>query len=447
MIPRYTLPDMASVWSEEAKLRRWLEIEVLACEAWAKLGKIPEEDARTIREHATPPTPERVEEIERRTNHDVAAFVQAVAEPLGEPGRWIHFGLTSSDILDTSLALQMRAAAGLILGRLEGLLAVVKRRALEHRDTLCVGRTHGVHAEPTTFGHKLAVWAFELDRDRDRLRRAREAVSVGKLSGAVGTYAEVDPFVEEYVCAQLGLKPAEAATQVIQRDVHAELMWALAVTSASLEKIALEVRHLARTEVREVQEPFGAGQKGSSAMPHKRNPILSERICGLARLVRSNLQSALENVALWHERDISHSSVERVILPDATIGVDYMLHLTARLVDGLNVYPERMRANLEMTGGALYSQRVLLALVDRGLSRDDAYGIVQRAAARVWDEQATFADALGTEIEGDAALSKDEITALLDPAPFIRHLDGVFTRLEKLEVKEAAPSPAVPPDE
>ena len=447
MIPRYTLPDMASVWSEEAKLQHWLEIEVLACEAWAKLGKIPEEDVRHIREHATAPTPERVAEIEQTTNHDVAAFVQAVAEPLGEPGRWIHFGLTSSDILDTSLGLQMRDAADLLLRRLDGLLGIVKRRALEHRETICVGRTHGVHAEPTTFGHKLAVWAFELDRDRDRLRRAREAVSVGKLSGAVGTYAEVDPFVEEYACAQLGLRPAEAATQVIQRDVHAELMWALAATAATLEKIALEVRHLARTEVREVQEPFGAGQKGSSAMPHKRNPILSERICGLARLVRANLHSALENIALWHERDISHSSVERVILPDSTIAVDYMLHLTTRLLDGLSIFPERMRANLEMTGGALYSQRVLLALVDRGLSRDDAYGIVQQAAAKVWDEQSTFADALVTEMGGVGALSEGDVAALLDPAPFIRHLDGVFTRLEKLEVKEAAPSPAVPPDE
>ena len=447
MIPRYTLPEMASVWSEEAKLRHWLDIEVLACEAWGRLGRIPEEDVREIRSKASAPTPERVAEIEKETNHDVAAFVQAVAQPLGPAGRWIHFGLTSSDVLDTALALQLRAAADILLGRLEALLAVVKRRALEHRETLCIGRTHGVHAEPTTFGHKLAVWAFELDRDRERLRRARAAISVGKLSGAVGTYAQVDPSVEEYVCAQLGLRPAEAATQVVQRDVHAEFLWALSVTAATLEKVALEIRHLARTEVREVEEAFSSGQKGSSAMPHKRNPIISERICGLARVVRANLQPALENIALWHERDISHSSAERVILPDSTIALDYMLHLTTGLMGGLQVFPERMRANLERTGGATFSQAVLLALVDRGLSRDDAYRAVQRAARTVWDEEASFSDALERELEGLAQMNRQDLDALLDPAPFIRHLDGIFARLEKLEVKEAAPSPAVPPDE
>ncbi|MDP8956128.1 MAG: adenylosuccinate lyase [Actinomycetota bacterium] len=446
MIPRYTLPEMASVWSEEAKLRHWLKIEILACEAWGRLGRIPEGDLRAIRK-AVAPAPERVAEIERVTNHDVAAFVQAVAEPLGPAGRWIHFGLTSSDVLDTAMALQLRAAADLLLDRLESVLGAVKRRGLEHRDTLCIGRTHGVHAEPTTFGHKLSVWAFELDRDRDRLRRAREAVSVGKISGAVGTYAQVDPLVEEYVCAQLGLRPAEAATQIIQRDVHAEFVWALAVTAATLEKIALEVRHLARTEVREVEEAFSSGQKGSSAMPHKRNPIISERICGLARVVRANLQPALENIALWHERDISHSSAERVILPDSTIALDYMLHLTAGLVDGLQVFPERMRANLERTGGATFSQAVLLALVDQGLSRDDAYRAVQHAARAVWDEGASFADALEQELKGSTEIDRQDLDALLDPAPFIRHLDGIFSRLEKLEVKEAASSPAVPPDE
>ena len=447
MIPRYTLPEMASVWSEEAKLGHWLEIEVLACEAWGRLGRIPQADLREIRANAAAPTPERVAEVEEVTSHDVAAFVQVVAEPLGPAGRWIHFGLTSSDVLDTALALQLRAAADLLLDRVEALLAVVKRRALEHRETICVGRTHGVHAEPTTFGHKLAVWAFELARDRDRLRRAREAISVGKISGAVGTYAQVDPFVEEYVCAQLGLRPADAATQVVQRDIHAEFLWAVAVTGATLEKIALEVRHLARTEVREVEEPFSAGQKGSSAMPHKRNPIVSERVCGLARLLRANLQPALENIALWHERDISHSSAERVILPDSTIGLDYMLHLTIRFVDGLRVFPERMRANLERTRGATLSQGVLLALVDRGLGRDDAYRAVQRAARAVWEEDAAFGDALGRELQGLVQIDRKDLEALLDPEPFIRHLDGIFSRLEKLEVKEAAPSPAVPPDE
>ena len=425
---------MASVWSEESKLRLWLRIELLACDGWARLGRIPAGDIREIREKAAVPTPGRVAEIEATTNHDVAAFVQAIAEPVGPAGRWIHFGLTSSDVLDTALALQLREAADVILGRLEVLLATVKARALDHRDTITVGRTHGVHAEPTTFGHKLALWAFELDRDRDRVRRAREAVSVGKLSGAVGTYSQVDPSVEEFVCRELGLRPAEAASQVVQRDVHAEYVWALAILSAALEKIALEVRHLARTEVREVQEPFGAGQKGSSAMPHKRNPVLSERICGLARVVRANLQPALEDVALWHERDISHSSVERVILPDSTIAVDYMLHIATRVVAGMEVFPDRMRKNLESTGGLVFSQGVLLALIEKGLSRDQAYDIVQRAAARVWDSGSSLGHEVGIEAKGKVKITPAELQSLLDPAPFVRNLEGVFARLEKIEV-------------
>jgi len=423
---------MAAVWSEQTKLAHWLRIEVLACEAWARLGRIPSDDLQEIRTRAVTPTPERVWELEEVTNHDVAAFVQAAAEPIGLAGRWIHFGLTSSDLLDTALALQMREALDLILGRLEGLLGVVKRRALEHRDTVCVARTHGVHAEPTTFGHKLALWAFELDRDRNRLRRARDAVSVGKLSGVVGTYSQIDPAVEEYVCAELGLRPADAASQVIQRDAHAEFAWAMAVTAATLEKVGLEVRHLARTEVREVEEPFGAGQKGSSAMPHKRNPILSERLCGLARLVRSNLQAGLENVALWHERDISHSSVERVILPDSSIAVDYMLHLATRIVEGLRVIPDRMRGNLDATRGLIYSQTVLLALVDAGMSRDDAYALVQRAAARVWDQGGSFRQEIAREA-GDR-LPAASLGALFDPRRFLSNLEPVFIRLEKLEV-------------
>jgi adenylosuccinate lyase len=326
----------------------------------------------------------------------------------------------------------MRDAGDVILARLERVLAVVVGRALEHRDTICVGRTHGVHAEPTTFGHKLALWAFELDRDRDRLRRAREAVSVGKLSGVVGTYSQVDPRVEEFVCGELGLRPAEAASQVVQRDVHAEYVGTLALTAATLEKIALEIRHLARTEVREVEEPFGAGQKGSSAMPHKRNPILCERICGLARVVRANQQAALEDVALWHERDISHSSVERVILPDSTIAVDYMLSLAERIVGGMRVFPDRMRQNLDATGGLIFSQGALLALVERGLSRDEAYAIVQDAAARGWDAGESFRDVLWADVEPRGLMTRDEFDALFDPAPFVRHLDGVFSRLEKL---------------
>jgi adenylosuccinate lyase len=431
VIPRYTLPEMAEVWSEEARIRRWLRIEVLACEAWAQLGRIPEGDLEAIR--GATASPERVAELERTTNHDVAAFVQAAADSVGPAGRWIHFGMTSSDLLDTALALQLREAADLLLERLERLLAAIRDRALEHRDTVCMGRTHGVHAEPTTFGHKLAVWAFELDRDRDRLRRAREAVSVGKVSGVVGTYAAVDPFVEEHVCRELWLRPAEAATQVIQRDRHAEYVSAMAITGATLEKIATEIRHLARTEVREVQEPFAAGQKGSSAMPHKRNPILCERITGLARVLRGNLQAALEDVALWHERDISHSSVERVILPDSSILLHYLLHLATRVIEGMEVSPERMRRNLEASGGLAFSQQVLLALIDRGLSRDEAYGIVQRAASAAWDRGADFREALRAEPTVRETLRGGELDSLFEPR--LDHLDGVFARLQKLEVK------------
>jgi adenylosuccinate lyase len=418
---------MAAVWAEETKLRDWLRIEVLACEAWAQLGRIPAEDLERIRTTATV-TAERVREIEATTHHDVAAFVQAAAESAGPAGRWIHFGMTSSDLLDTGLALQLREAADLLLAKLDRLLAVVRDRALEHRDTVCVARTHGVHAEPTTFGHKLAVWAFELARNRDRLRRARDTVSVGKVSGVVGTYAAVDPFVEEHVCRELGLQPAEAATQVIQRDRLAEFVSALAITAATLEKIAVEIRHLARTEVREVEEPFEPGQKGSSAMPHKRNPILCERITGLARVVRASVHPALEDVALWHERDISHSSVERVILPDSTIALHYLLHLTAHVVGHLRVFPDRMRENLEAGGGLVYSQQVLLVLIDRGMSREDAYRVVQEAAAATWDRAADFRE----EIKTGTDLTERELDDLLRPR--LEHLDGVFARLEKLEV-------------
>jgi adenylosuccinate lyase len=439
VIERYTLPEMAAVWSEERKLEHWLRIEVLACEGWARIGRIPQEDLAEIKEKAVPPSPRRVAELEEVTGHDVAAFVQAAGEPIGPAGRWIHFGLTSSDLLDTTLALQMRESCDLILAELDRLLAVVKRRALEHRDTLCIGRTHGVHAEPITFGHKLALWAFELDRDRDRVARARETASVGKLSGVVGTYSQVDPSVEEFVCGSLGLRPAEAASQVISRDVHAEFLWSLAATAATLDKMGTEVRHLARTEVREVQEPFGLGQKGSSAMPHKRNPVLSERLSGLSRVVRSNLQAGLEDVALWHERDISHSSVERVILPDSSIAVHYMLRQAVRLVDGLVVFPDRMRANVESSGGLFFSQRVLLELVDRGLSRDDAYALVQRAAAEVWEQGGRFGDAVWRELESLHLMNENEFQELFDLRPFTEHVDGVFARLEKLDVSEDLP--------
>jgi adenylosuccinate lyase len=430
MIPRYALPEMARVWSEETKLATWLQIEVLAVEAWARLGVIPADDAAEVRQRASFDA-ERVRERERVTRHDVAAFVQDVAETIGPTGRWVHFGLTSSDVLDTGLAVQLRDAVDLLLAGIERLLGVTKRLALAHRDTVMAGRTHGVVAEPTSFGHKVALWAFELDRDRDRLRRAREAVSVGAVSGAVGTYAQVDPRVEEEVCARLGLRPAEASNQVVARDRHAELMGALAVTASTLDAIATEIRHLARTEVREVQEPFAEGQKGSSAMPHKRNPVRCERITGLARLIRGNLQVALENVVLWHERDISHSSAERVILPDSTLALDFMLAELTEVLEELVVFPERMRANLEVGGGLAYSQNVLLALIDAGMRRDAAYDIVQAAAARAWDEGASFRDVVRANQEVARALG-DRLDELFDPARALRNLDVVFDRLEKI---------------
>ncbi|HXF71966.1 MAG TPA: adenylosuccinate lyase [Actinomycetota bacterium] len=434
MIPRYTPPEMAALWSEEARLRRWLEVELAAVEAWAALGVVPEEDARAIRERASFSV-ERVAELERETRHDVAAFVRCVAGSVGPAGRWVHHGLTSSDVADTALALQLRDACDHLLAGLERLLAAVKRLALAHRDTLMVGRTHGVHAEPTTFGHKLAAFAFELDRDRERLRRAREAVAVGKVSGAVGTYAHVDPRVEELVCARLGLRPAEVSSQILQRDRHAELLAACAITASTLDRLATELRHLARTEVREVQEPFAAGQVGSSAMPHKRNPVRCERISGLARLVRGHLQAALEDMVLWHERDISHSSVERVILPDATTALAFMLREAAEVLEGLVVFPERMRANLEAGGGLAYSQAVLLALVEAGLDREEAYRLVQAAAARAWDQGASFRGLLEADPRVAAALPPERLAACFDPRRFLRNLGPVFERLEKLPVE------------
>ena len=433
MIPRYSVPEMAAVWSDEARFRHWLEIEVLAVEAWAGLGMVPPEDARVVRERASF-TVERVRELEEVTRHDVAAFVQCVAESVGPAGRWIHFGLTSSDVLDTAFALQLRRAADLLLARIERLLVTVKRMALEHRDTVMAGRTHGVHAEPTSFGHKLALWAFELDRDRERLWRARETISVGKVSGAVGTYAHLDPRIEEHVCGELGLRPAEASSQVVSRDRHAEYMAALAVLASSLDAIATEIRHLARTEVREVQEPFAEGQKGSSAMPHKRNPVRSERITGLARVVRADLQPTLENVVLWHERDISHSSAERVVFPDSTTALHFMLAEMGEVLGGLEIFPERMRANLNLGGGLVYSQGVLLALVERGIPRDDAYRIVQAAAAAAWDEGKDFRAELQGQADVARLLTAEDLEALFDPGRYLRNLDVVFDRLAKLTV-------------
>jgi adenylosuccinate lyase len=435
LIPRYSLPEMAAVWSDEARLANWLEIEVLAVEAWSELGKIPPEDARAVRERAAFSV-ERVLQVEAVTRHDVAAFVQVVAESVGPQGRWVHFGMTSSDVLDTGLALQLRAAADLLLGRLETLLGVTKRLALQHRDTVMIGRSHGIHAEPTSFGHKLAVTAFELDRDRDRLRRARETVSVGAISGVVGTYASVDPRVEQLVCAKLGLRPEEASTQVIQRDRHAEFVSTLAIIGSTLDRIATEVRHLARTEVREVQEPFAEGQKGSSAMPHKRNPVMSERITGLARVLRGYAHTALEDMPLWHERDISHSSAERVILPDATGLLAFMLADMASILDGLRVFPERMRRNLDADGGLFFSQKVLTALVDGGMARDDAYAAVQRAAADAWERSVPFRERVWEEIGSSATLTEGDFASLFQLGPYLANLGGVFEKLEKLPVEE-----------
>ena len=367
MIARYSRPDMKRVWSEESRLARLLEVELAALEGWAEIGAVPAEAAAEVRERAVPPTPERVAEIEERTQHDLAAFVDAVAEDLGPVGRWLHYGLTSSDVLDTATALQVREAGALLLDGIDRSLAAVIARAEEHRETVMAGRTHGIHAEPITFGAKLAGWAFELERDRERLERALEGMRVGKLAGAVGTYGGGDPEVERIACERLGLVPEPVATQIVPRDRHADLLSALALCASSLDRFATEIRHLARTELGEVQEPFRSGQKGSSAMPHKRNPVVAERICGLARVVRAASVVGLENVALWHERDISHSSAERVVLPDAFLALDYMLDRFAWLVEGLVVDAARMRRNLDASHGLVFSQRVLLALVASGL--------------------------------------------------------------------------------
>ena len=420
---------MSAIWSDEAKLRRWLDVELAALDGWAEVGAVPREAVESIRATAQPPTAERVAEIEARTQHDVAAFVDAVAEQLGEDGRWFHFGLTSSDVLDTALSLQIRDAGALVLEGIDRALAGVTARAEEHRDTITVGRTHGVHAEPTTFGLKLAGWAFALERDRTRVVHALEGIRVGKLSGAVGTYSAADPEVERVACDRLGLEPAPSSTQILQRDRHAEVLNALALVAASLERFALEIRHLARTEVREVEEPFRSGQKGSSAMPHKRNPIVSERICGLARLVRGHAIVGLENVALWHERDISHSSAERVVLPDAFLAVDYMLDRFAWLIEGLVVRPERMRENLDSSHRLYFSQRLLLALVEAGLSRDEAYRLVQRHAMRAWDEGLDFPELVRADSE---LAGRVDLDAVFDLDAYTRNIGVVFDRLRAL---------------
>ncbi|HAK55683.1 MAG: adenylosuccinate lyase [Vicinamibacterales bacterium] len=428
MIPRYTHPDMGRIWTDQRRYETWLRVETAAADAMAEAGLIPGEAARDIRERGAVDAA-RVEEIEATTQHDLIAFTTAVAEHVGESARWLHFGLTSSDVVDTAQALQMREACDLILQGLDAALDAVRARAEEHRGTPMIGRTHGVHAEPMTFGLKLALWHAELVRDRLRLSRARDVISVGKISGAVGTYAHLDPAIEADVCQRLGLDAAPVSSQVLQRDRHAELLSALAITAASIEKFALEIRGLQKTEVGEVEEPFGKGQKGSSAMPHKRNPIGCEQLTGMARLVRANAMAALENVALWHERDISHSSVERVILPDSFIAVDHMLRRFTRIVRGLVVNPDRMRENLDRSRGVVFSGTVLLELAQRGVSREQAYEWVQRNAMRSFHEAADFKSLLLADRDVVKVLPPDALEQAFDLTAQLRHVDRIFERV------------------
>ena len=430
MIARYTLPEMGALWSEETKFQKWLEVEIAVCEVHAEMGTIPREALDQIKSRAKFSVA-RINEIEKTTDHDVIAFTTNLAESIGDAARFVHYGLTSSDVVDTANALLLREACDLLLKKVEALVAVLKRRAFEFKDTPQVGRTHGIHAEPTSFGLTFALWFDEMRRNRERLEKAREAVAVGKISGAVGAFAHLDPQVEENVCARLGLKAAPVSTQIVQRDIYAEYLCTLAVVASSLEKFALQVRHWQRTEVREAQEKFKQGQKGSSAMPHKRNPILSERICGMARVVRANSLVGLENVALWHERDISHSSAERVVLPDSSIAADYMLHKMASLIDGLVVYPERMLENLKLTRGLIFSGQLLLALTQSGVAREEAYEWVQRNAMKTWDEGGDFHSLVSADKEIRAHLSEAQIARVFSLDTYLRNVDAVFARVFK----------------
>jgi adenylosuccinate lyase len=425
VIPRYTRDEIGAVWTQQRKLETWLEVELAATDAWADQGVVPAEDAAACRERASF-TVEAVDERERITNHDVAAFVDVVSESIGEPGRWLHYGLTSSDVLDTALGLQLAAAGEVVVAGARAYRDALIAKAKEHAGTLCVGRTHGVHAEPTTFGLRLAGFAFEAHRNLERLTDAFEQLRVGKLSGAVGTYASVPPAVEERVMERLGLRREDVSTQVVPRDRHSVLLARIAIAGGGLERFATEVRNLQRTEVREVEEPFGSGQKGSSAMPHKRNPITTERITGLARVLRGYSQVGLENIALWHERDISHSGAERIVLPDATIALDYMQHLATRVVEGMTVHADRMRENLELTHGALFSQRALTALVEAGITRDDAYRLVQENAQRAWDEETDFKELIA------AAAPDLDVDAVFDYEAHLRHVPAVIARLDEI---------------
>jgi len=428
MLDRYSRPKMKSLWELSNRYRRMLEVEVLACEAWAELGRIPREAVEEIRARARIDV-DRILAIEAEVGHDVIAFVSGVAETVGDAGKYLHYGLTSYDVVDTALSLILREAAEVLLSDLDRLLSVLGRRAREFKDTVMIGRTHGVHAEPITFGLKLAVWYAEMNRHWDRLRRARDVVSVGRLSGAVGTFANIDPFVERYVCERLHLRPAEASTQVLQRDRHAEYVTTLALIATSLDKMAAELRTLQRTEIREVEEEFRPGQKGSSAMPHKRNPVGLEQISGLARVMRGYAVSAMENELLWNERDISNSSVERVVLPDATILLDYMLERFTGLLDRLIVYPERMRQNLELTGGLIFSQKVLLALVQKGLRREEAYAVVQELAMEAWRGGPTFQERAAADERVRRYLGPEELEECFDAGNHLKHIDEIFARV------------------
>jgi adenylosuccinate lyase len=428
MIERYTLPEMGALWTEQNKFQKWLEVELAVCEVHAEMGTIPREAVEQIRSRARFSV-ERINEIEKTTNHDVIAFTTNLAESIGEAARFVHYGLTSSDVVDTANALLLRDASDILLKKIADLMGVLKRRAFEFKLTPQVGRTHGIHAEPTSFGLTFALWYDEMRRNRERLVHARESVAVGKISGAVGAFALLEPVVEEKVCARLGLKAAPVSTQIIQRDNYAEYLSTLAIVASSLDKFALNVRHWQRTEVREAQERFAKGQKGSSAMPHKRNPIISERICGIARVVRANSLVGLENVALWHERDISHSSAERVVLPDSSIALDYILQKAAGLIDGLVVYPERMLENLGATRGLIFSGQLLLALTNKGISRETAYDWVQRNAMRVWDEEKDFLTLVKTDADIKKQLSNEEIERVFSLDHYLRNIELIFERV------------------
>lgn len=428
MIERYTREEMGNIWTEQNRFQAWLEVEILACEAWAELGEIPKEDVAKIRENATFDVA-RIQEIELETRHDVVAFTRSVSESLGDERKWVHYGLTSTDVVDTANSYILKQANEILRADLERFIEILANKAKEYKDTVCMGRTHGVHAEPTTFGLKLALWHEEMKRNLERFNRAADGVEFGKISGAVGTYANIDPFVEEYVCEKLGTTPAPISTQTLQRDRHADYMATLALIATSVEKFAVEVRALQKSEVREVEEFFAKGQKGSSAMPHKRNPIGSENVTGLARVIRGHMVTAYENVPLWHERDISHSSAERIILPDATILLDYILNRFGNIVKNLTVFPENMKRNMDRTLGLIYSQRVLLTLIDKGMAREEAYDTVQPKAMEAWETQVPFKTLVEAEPKITDLLSQDEIDGCFDYNYHLKQVDIIFKRL------------------